>query len=184
MTAATQAANPDAAALARRRKCRVPSERNRRVFVEVVVGGREQPEVAREFGITQQRVSQIIEQFYGWRKGSGVDLGRRRSNPKVLDRNRLPTPPCLPQLKSCAGCRQRALHECHLRPRRPPQPASPRRIAPQARSANLPARTCMRVFSSLVRKRRRQLHGSSERSAIIDLGHALVQAVRRNHDFK
>jgi hypothetical protein len=48
------------------RKRRVPSERNRRVYVEVVLAERPQPEVAKEFGITQQRVSQIIEQFQGW----------------------------------------------------------------------------------------------------------------------
>ena len=47
-------------------KRRIPSERNRRVYVEVMLAERPQPEVAREFGITQQRVSQIVEQFQLW----------------------------------------------------------------------------------------------------------------------
>ena len=44
----------------------IPSERNRRVYAEVVLAERPQPEVAKEFGISQQRVSQIIDQLQAW----------------------------------------------------------------------------------------------------------------------
>ncbi|HUE74723.1 MAG TPA: hypothetical protein VMP01_27895, partial [Pirellulaceae bacterium] len=68
MTATNATIQPDlnAGVLPQPRKRRIPSERNRRVYVEVVLAERPQPEVAKEFGVTQQRVSQIIEQFQAW----------------------------------------------------------------------------------------------------------------------
>lgn len=65
-TNATIQPDLDAAVLPQPRKRRVPSERNRHVYAEVVLRQRPQPEVAKEFGITQQRVSQIVEQFQAW----------------------------------------------------------------------------------------------------------------------
>ena len=52
--------------LATKRTRRIPSERNRRIWEQVVLNQREQPDVAREFCITQQRVSQIIDHFQAW----------------------------------------------------------------------------------------------------------------------
>lgn len=52
--------------LATKRKRRIPSERNRRIWEQVVLAEREQQDVAREFRITQQRVSQIIDHFQAW----------------------------------------------------------------------------------------------------------------------
>ena len=52
--------------LATKRTRRIPSERNRRIWEQVVLNQREQQEVAREFCITQQRVSQIIDHFQAW----------------------------------------------------------------------------------------------------------------------
>lgn len=49
-----------------RRKRRIPSQRNRRVFELVVLCQRPQEEVAREFKVSQQRVSQIVEHFQAW----------------------------------------------------------------------------------------------------------------------
>jgi hypothetical protein len=68
MTAMTATIQPvlNADVLRQPQKRRIPSERNRRVYVEVVLAERPQPEVAKEFGITQQRVSQIVEQFQLW----------------------------------------------------------------------------------------------------------------------
>jgi hypothetical protein len=59
---------PDIAALASAAKCkrRIPSERNRRVYEQVVLRERPQNEVAKEFKITQQRVSQIVDHFHAW----------------------------------------------------------------------------------------------------------------------
>src|SRR5688572_847215 len=52
--------------LATKRTRRIPSERNRRIWEQVVLNQREQQDVAREFHITQQRVSQIIDHFHAW----------------------------------------------------------------------------------------------------------------------
>lgn len=49
-----------------KRTRRIPSERNRRIWEQVVLQQREQQDVAREFHITQQRVSQIIDHFHAW----------------------------------------------------------------------------------------------------------------------
>lgn len=50
----------------RQRPHPIPSHRNRQVYERVVIDQRSQEEVAREFGITQQRVSQIAREFTQW----------------------------------------------------------------------------------------------------------------------
>lgn len=45
---------------------RIPSFRNRQVFEEVVVKDRSKTDVAAQFGLTQPRVSQIVEQVEDW----------------------------------------------------------------------------------------------------------------------
>ena len=47
-------------------KRRIPSKRNREVFTQVLVRERSRTEVGKEFGLTQPRVTQIIEQVQGW----------------------------------------------------------------------------------------------------------------------
>jgi hypothetical protein len=63
---------PNAAELAAaaRPKRRIPSYRNRRIYEQVVLRERPQSEVAKEFRITQQRVSQIVDHFHAWLKGN------------------------------------------------------------------------------------------------------------------
>ena len=48
------------------RPCRVPSLRNREIFREAVIGGRSKTEVAKDFGVSQPRVSEICEQVRAW----------------------------------------------------------------------------------------------------------------------
>jgi hypothetical protein len=59
---------PDAAALAAaaKPKRRIPCLRNRRIYEQVVLRKRPQSDVAKEFKISQQRVSQIVDQFHAW----------------------------------------------------------------------------------------------------------------------
>ena len=45
---------------------RIPSFRNREVFAEVVVKGRFKTEIAAQFGLSQPRISQIVEQVRDW----------------------------------------------------------------------------------------------------------------------
>ena len=56
------------AAAAVKRKRRIPCERNRRIYEQVVLRERPQSEVAKEFRISQQRVSQIVDRFHDWLK--------------------------------------------------------------------------------------------------------------------
>ncbi|HUE74221.1 MAG TPA: TrfB-related DNA-binding protein [Pirellulaceae bacterium] len=58
---------------------KVPSRRNRDIFRAVIVARRSQREVAAEHGITQPRVSQIVQQVTAWLSENLVEQDRPRS---------------------------------------------------------------------------------------------------------
>ena len=58
---------------------KTPSRRNREIFRAVVIGNRLQSDVAAEFGVSQPRVSQIVQQVTRWLSENVVQQDRPRS---------------------------------------------------------------------------------------------------------
>ncbi len=69
---------------AKARRIRRPSERNLRVFEQVRQLGRTQAEVAAEYGISQERVSQICRQIDRWWARTHAEPGRDRRRAELL----------------------------------------------------------------------------------------------------
>jgi hypothetical protein len=71
------------------RAIREPSQRNLAIYDEVTVHQRVQSEVARQYGLSQRRVSQICQQVEKWRERTAAAFGTGHSRTQRLRMERL-----------------------------------------------------------------------------------------------